>query len=303
MLDLYLDAGGNVVDTADSYTSGASEDALGRLIGSRRDRIVLSTKYTIMLRPNDPNGGGSHRRRLVEALDSSLRRLGTDHIDLYWVHLRDRLTPIEETMRALDDQIRLGKVLYIGVSDWPAWEVSRANAIAELRDWTPFAAQQIQYNLIERTPERELLPMAAALGLSVIAWSPLAGGRLTGKYLEQAAVGRAIGPGRTAMDSRTEPIIRETAAVARELGAPTSQVALAWLLSRNVPVIPLVGATSEQQLAENLGALDITLTPDYIERLDAASAIELGFPHDLLASEHTQQLLYGEFRPKIDAET
>ena len=168
LLDTYLDAGGNVVDTADNYTNGASEEMLGRLLDGRRERIVLSTKYSIAIRPDDPNGGGSHRRHLVEALDQSLRRMRTDHVDILWVHFRDELTPVEETMRALDDQVRLGKVLYVAVSDWPAWEISRANTLAQLRDWSPFAALQTSYSLLERSPERDLIPMAEA---SASRWS------------------------------------------------------------------------------------------------------------------------------------
>jgi aryl-alcohol dehydrogenase-like predicted oxidoreductase len=301
MLDLYLDAGGNVIDTADVYTNGTSEEMIGRLIGQRRERVVLSTKYSLAVRPDDPNGGGSHRRHLVESLEASLRRLQTDHIDLYWVHFRDELTPVEETMRALDDQVRLGKVLYVAVSDWPAWEISRAHTLAELRDWSPFTALQTQYSLLERTSERDLIPMANTLGLSTVAWSPLARGMLSGKYLDPAATGRITATGHAAVDPRTEAVVRETVAVAEELGVTASQVALAWLLARSTPVMPIIGATSEQQFAENLGALDVELTPEHVERLDAVSAIELGFPHDWLALDVVRAAQYGPVREKIDA--
>jgi aryl-alcohol dehydrogenase-like predicted oxidoreductase len=291
VLDTYLDAGGNVVDTADAYTGGTCEEMLGRLLSARRERVVLATKYSMTLRPRDPNGAGNHRRHLVEALEGSLRRLRTDRIDLFFVHFLDELTPLEETMRALDDQVRLGKILYVGASNWPAWEVSRANMLAELRDWSPFVALETQYSLLERTPERDLIPMAGRIGLSVAAWSPLGRGMLTGKYLEPGTAGRLTTLGRAAMDARTEAIVRETVAVAGELGATPSQVALAWLLDR---VMPISAATREGQLAENLGALDLRLPADHRDRLDAASAVDLGFPHDWLALDGIRRANYGD---------
>ena len=302
MLDAYLDAGGNVVDTADNYTGGASEEMLGRLLDGRRERIVLSTKYSIAIRPDDPNGGGSHRRHLVEALDQSLRRMRTDHVDILWVHFRDELTPVEETMRALDDQVRLGKVLYVAVSDWPAWEISRANTLAQLRDWSPFAALQTSYSLLERSPERDLIPMADALGVSVVAWSPLARGVLTGKYLDPNATGRVTATGGHApSDPRTEAVVKEVVAVGQEVGATPSQVALAWILARPTPVMPILGATTEEQFEENLAALDVKLSPEQLERLDTVSAIDLGFPQAWLANEMIRSFLYGGLRQQIDA--
>ncbi len=302
MLDLYLDSGGNVVDTADWYTNGASEEMLGRIIADRRERVVLSTKYSINLRPDDPNGGGNHRRRLVEALDASLRRLRTDRIDLLWVHFLDELTPIEETMRALDDQVRLGKVLYVAASDWPAFEIARANMLADLRGWSPFVALQTQYNLLERTSERELVRMANRVGVSVVAWSPLAKGTLSGKYLNADARGRVTTTtGSAQMDPRTESIVREVVTVADELGVTPSQVALAWLLARPTPVMPIVGATSADQLSENLAALDVTLTPEHLDRLDAVSSIEHGFPYDWLATAGARTVMYGPVRENIVA--
>jgi aryl-alcohol dehydrogenase-like predicted oxidoreductase len=301
MLELYLEAGGNVIDTADVYTNGTSEEMIGKLLGDRRDQVVLSTKYSLTVRGDDPNGGGSHRRHLVESLERSLRRLQTDHIDVYWVHFRDELTPVDETMRALDDQVRLGKILYVAVSDWPAWEISRAHTMAELRDWSPFTSVQTQYSLLERTSERDLIPMANALGLSTVAWSPLARGQLSGKYLDPEATGRITVTGGHGIDPRSETVVRETMAVAEELGATPSQVAIAWLLARPTPVLPILGATSEEQFTENLGALDVQLTPEQIERLDAVSSIDLGFPHDWLALPVVRAAQYGPVREKIDA--
>ena len=181
--DAFLEAGGNFIDTANVYTNGTSETFLGEFIKGHRERLVLATKYSLSPPRNDPNAAGNHRRNMMQAVEASLRRLQTDYIDLYWLHIWDQLTPVEEVMRAFDDLVRQGKILYAGVSDMPAWIVAKANTLADLRDWTPFVGLQIECSLIERTPERELLPMASSLGLGVTAWSPLAGGVLTGKYV------------------------------------------------------------------------------------------------------------------------
>jgi aryl-alcohol dehydrogenase-like predicted oxidoreductase len=201
MLELFADAGGNVVDTADVYTNGTSETIVGDQLKGRRDRFVLATKFTNQTDPGDPNSAGNHRKKIVTSIEASLRRLQTDHIDLYWVHARDLLTGVEELMRALDDQVRLGKILYPAVSDWAAWEIAEANTSARLRDWSPFAAVQLRYNLLDRSPERELLPMADAFDLPVFAWGPLAEGRLTGKYLN-GHTGRATTSSATSSPSR-----------------------------------------------------------------------------------------------------
>src|ERR1700689_1915096 len=182
--EAYREAGGNFIDTANFYTGGTSETFLGEFMQGHRDSVVLATKYTNASPGNDPNAAGNHRKSMMQAVDASLKRLRTDYIDLYWLHIWDLITPIEEVMRAFDDLVRQGKILYAGVSDMPAWVVARGNTLAELRGWTSFVGLQIEYSLIERTPEAELLPMAADLGLGVTAWSPLAGGMLTGKQLE-----------------------------------------------------------------------------------------------------------------------
>lgn len=187
MLDAYAEAGGNVIDTAINYRGGASEDIVGQLLEGRRDSFVLGTKYTVTRDPGDPNGGGNHRKNLRLSLETSLRRLRTDHVDVYWVHLWDRHTPIEETMRALDDAVRAGKILYLGISDTPAWVVARANTLARWRDWTPFVGLQVPYSLLKRDIERDLLPMAEAFGMTVAAWSPLGGGVLSGKFTRSGA--------------------------------------------------------------------------------------------------------------------
>jgi len=184
IIDAFLDGGNNFIDTANVYTNGTSERLLGEFMHGQRERIVLATKYTNAAPGTDPNAAGNQRKSMVQALEASLKRLKTDYIDLYWLHIWDQITPIEEVMRAFDDLVRQGKILYAGVSDMPAWVVAKANTLADLRGWTPFVGLQVEYSLIERTTERELLPMAAGLGLGVTAWSPLARGVLTGKQLE-----------------------------------------------------------------------------------------------------------------------
>jgi aryl-alcohol dehydrogenase-like predicted oxidoreductase len=297
IFDLYADAGGNFIDTANKYTNGSSETFLGELLAGRRDEFVIGTKYTLQTRAGDPNTAGNHRKNLVQSLDASLKRLRTDHVDVYWVHARDTWTPVDEVMRALDDQVRAGKVLYVGVSDWPAWEIAEANTLADLRGWSAFIGLEIEYSLIQRTPERDLLPMAHAFGLGVTCWSPLGGGLLTGKYLagasgnEQARLARGDGPQITEPGDRT---VRELVAVASEIGAEPAQVALAWLLAQPGGVIPIVGATKETQMKQNLGCLEIALEPRHVARLNDASAIELGFPHDFLRQENIKQIVYGD---------
>ena len=299
VLDIFVEAGGTFIDTANNYTGGEAEAIVGELLEGRREQFVVASKYTLQTRPGDQNAVGNQRKNLVQSLEESLRRLRTDYVDVYFVHARDTFTPVEEIVRALDDQIRLGKVLYVAVSDWPAWEIARATTIAELRGWTPFAGIELPYSLIERTPERELMPMAQALDLAVAAFSPLAGGLLTGKYLADAD-GRPAGSGRIAgsagrrLDARTERIVRETVAVSGELEATPSQVALAWLRSRPGVVIPIVGVTSEEQLRDNLGCLDVELTSEHQRRLDEASAVDLGFPYEFLRREVIKKLVYGD---------
>ncbi|MEW2064759.1 MULTISPECIES: aldo/keto reductase [unclassified Streptomyces] len=300
ILGQYADAGGNFIDTADEYGDGSAETTLGRLLAGRRDRFVLSTKYTMQRSPGDLNSSGNHRKNLVRSLEASLRRLGTDHLDVLWVHARDTLTPVPEVMRALDDQVRAGKVLYVGVSDWPAWEVAQANTLAELRDWSPFAGLQIRYNLLERTVERELLPMARAFDLPVFAWGPLADGRLTGKYLrdeggrlDHVAWGQGgRGPG--------DDVVEETVRIAAEAGLSPAQVALAWLLSRPGNVVPILGATKEEQLADSLAAVGAVLEDEWLARLDGVSRVEPGFPHDFLRFPAMRNAIYGDRWEQVD---
>ncbi len=301
ILDRFLDRGGNFVDTANVYTNGQSEEALGVTMGNRRGKIVLSTKYTLARESGNPNAAGSHRKNLRESLDESLRRLNTDYIDVYWVHIRDEHTPIEETMRALDDAVRAGKILYVGISDAPAWWVARANTLAEWRDWSRFLGLQIQYNLIERTSERELIPMAEALDLAICAWSPLAGGALTGKYRTAATEGSSrydvmsgLGDLLKVNTDRSGRIIDTLLDVALKTERKPHQVALNWLRQRklHVPLIPIIGARSVEQLEENLAILDFELDAESLNSLTTASEIEMGFPHDFAAG--VRETAYGD---------
>jgi aryl-alcohol dehydrogenase-like predicted oxidoreductase len=294
----YAEAGGNVIDTANRYTDGASEQIVGELLGADRDRFVLATKYTLTMDGTDPNAAGNHRKNLRSSVEASLRRLGTDYIDLLWVHIWDEHTPVEETMRALDDLVRAGKVLYLGLSDAPAWIASRANTLAELRGWTPFAGLQLNYSLLERGIERELLPMADALGLSVAAWAPLARGVLSGKYTRHGATeGARIK--REDLSERDLRIAAEVDAVADGLGVTSSQVALAWTRSRHRWIHPIIGARTADQIADSLAALSLELPPDAVRRLDDAASFELGFPQDFIAM--AREFVYGPVVGEFEA--
>ena len=298
MLDAYTDAGGNFIDTANNYTGGTSERILGKLLDGRRDFYVLASKYTCGTRDGDVNSAGNHRKNLVRSVEASLHRLRTDHLDILWVHARDNFTPVEEVMRALDDVVRSGKVLYVGVSDWPAWEIAQANTLAELRGWTAFAGSQLRYNLLERTPERELLPQARAFDLAVLAWSPLAAGKLSGKYRRGESGRLDLWGDRS--DPRAEEVVTAVLDIAEQGGWSPAQVALAWLLQRPGNIVPIVGATKESQLADNLACLDVRLDADAVARLDEVSAVPLGFPHDFVREPAIVRNIYGDRWPEID---
>ncbi len=299
----YRDAGGNFLDTANLYTNGTSEKYLGEFIspGADREELVLATKYSLTTRKDDPNGCGNHRKNMVQALEASLKRLGTDYIDLYWLHAWDYLTPVEEVMRALDDMVRAGKVLYIGISDTPAWIVSQANTIAELRGWTQFVGLQIEYSLVERTPERELLPMARALDIAITPWAPLGAGILTGKYTKDKPLptGTRLKESSPKLNEHNLKIAYEVQAVAHEIGCTSSQVALAWFNAKKGVFVPIVGATKRSQIQENLASVDIQLTQEHINRLEEVSKIELGFPHDFLQKPHIRDIIYAGTYNKI----
>lgn len=289
MFETFVEAGGTFIDTASNYTDGESEELVGHLLAQRRDRFVVATKYTLTADPHDPNAGGNHRKNLVRSLEESLRRLRTDYVDVLWLHMWDALTPIEEVVRALDDQVRLGKVLYVGVSDTPAWVISRANAIADLRGWSPFVAVQFPYSVAARDAERELLPMAAACGLGVAAWGVLEAGVLTGKRQHERRWPE------DPVSERTERVAAALGEVADEHGCTPAQAAIAWLRQRPdaPPVIPILGARRSEQLSENLAALALRLDDEAWAKLDAAGRPSLGFPGDFLGSSGVRSLIFG----------
>ncbi len=301
IFDTYREAGGNFIDTANRYTNGTSEKFVGQFIKPIREQIVLATKYTVVARDGDPNSAGNHRKNMIQSLEASLKRLDTDYIDLYWLHAWDYLTPVEEVMRTFDDMVRSGKVLYIGISDTPAWVVSRANMLAELRGWTPFVALQIEYSLIERTVERELLPMARELELAVTPWAALGGGLLTGKYNRKADEPKRMKEGESKrLSERNFAIADEVIKIADEIGRTPAQVALNWVRQKPGVIIPIVGARTAAQLKDSLGALDFRLSDDQMNRLDKISHIELGFPHDFLAQDNIRNIIYAGTYDRID---
>jgi len=306
IFETYVDRGGNFIDTANQYTNGTSERFVGEFAAGRRDQLVIATKYTLSSRPGDPNAGGNHRKSMVNSVEESLRRLGTDYIDLLYLHVWDGTTPVEEIMRAMDDLVRAGKVLYLGISDTPAWQVARMQTLAQPRGWSPLVALQIEYSLAERTVERDLIPMAAELGLGVVPWSPLASGVLAGKYTradldhevvnEPAGTRKNVAASSGALTERTLDIAEVVKDVAKQSGHTPSQVALAWTLLNPAVSAPIMGVRTHAQLEDNLGALEVEFTEAQVADLQRASAIELGFPHDMLARPMTRELTFGGAR-------
>ena len=296
IFEAYVDAGGNFVDTACNYTDGESEHFVGELVEPIREQIVLATKYTLTSRPDDPNAGGNHRKNLVQTLEESLRRLRTDYVDLLWLHMWDGLTPVEEVVRALDDLVSQGKVLYVGVSDTPSWVVAQAVTLADLRGWSRFVGLQLPYSLADRDAERELLPMADALGLTVATWGVLEGGALTGKYLSDDGAPRRY----DRAGERVNALAREVLAVAEEIGATASQVAIAWVRAQPWPIVPILGARTEAHLRESLGVLEVELAPEHVGRLADATGFRLGFPREFLEGENVRRLIFGNTFDRIE---
>ena len=302
--DAFREAGGNFIDTANLYTNGTSETFLGEFIEGHRQSMVLATKYSNAAAGTDPNAAGNQRKNMMQSMEASLKRLRTDYIDLYWVHIWDQITPVEEVMRGLDDLVRQGKTLYVGISDAPAWWIAQANTLAHLRGWSPFVGLQIEYSLIERTVERELIPMAKALNLGLTAWSPLANGLLTGKYhghgsSEQGRMSSGMMKAFQPEQQRTDRIVAAVKTVSDQTGHSMAQVALAWLRYRAVPVIPIIGARKLTQLQDNLASFDLTLSEDHLKTLSEASGIELGFPYDLYTKEMVRTFIYGGLGDRI----
>jgi aryl-alcohol dehydrogenase-like predicted oxidoreductase len=298
IVDAFADAGGNVIDTAVNYRTGASEQILGQILEGRRDRFVLATKYGVTRDRDDPNAAGGHRKNLRLSLETSLRRLRTDYLDLYYLHLWDRLTPIEETLHALDDAVRAGKILHIGLSDTPAWVATQADTIAHFRGWSPIVAMQARYSLLSRDAEREIIPVADALGMSVAAWSPLGGGVLTNKFSGPAGPTDVTRLSADSLTDHDHAVARVVGQVAGELAATPSQVALAWTMTRSPRVHPIIGVRRLDQLTDNLGALDLTLPSQAVTRLEAATGFEIGFPNDFIAD--MQSFVFGDRAARVD---
>lgn len=290
ILDRFIERGGNFIDTANAYTKGHSEKIIGDHVGrdsAKRDRLVIATKFMSNLFRGDPNGGSANRKALIQQCEASLRRLQTDYIDLYWLHVWDQTTPMEETMRALDTLVESGKVRYIGVSDTPAWKVVEAQMMARFRGWAPLIALQIEFSLLQRTVEAELMPMAREMGLGVTPWSPLKGGILSGKYKRanhgqhEAARGSWL---TNTLTEKTYDLLESMETIATALETTVAGVALSWIQGRSGVSSTIIGARTEEQLDDNLAALDVKLTPAQIEKLDALTKPQLPFPADFLAN-------------------
>lgn len=301
VFDAYVAAGGNFIDTANIYNLGTSERLLGEFMAERRGRLVLATKYTLTTDGTDPNAGGSHRKNLRQSLDASLARLQTDYVDLLWVHGHDCHTRLDELMRALDDEVRRGRVLALGISNAPAWVVATANTLAAERGLTPFSALQLHYNLVERHIEPAFFDLALAFDLAITAWSPLAGGLLSGKYTAGTGDGRLAGPrGARTLTPANQAVATTLATLAGEVGCTPAQLALAWLRQRGVQgVIPIVGARTATQLTENLGCLDLRPGAEILLRLDALAPPPVGYPEALLAGEFFQTMMLGAVRGQV----
>lgn len=310
IFERYAEAGGNFIDTANFYTGGTSEEFVGEFIAQDRQRFVLATKYTLNMttgggRPGrpDPNAGGNHRKNLVQSVEASLRRLKTDYIDLYWLHMWDYSTPVDEVMRALDDLVRAGKVTYLAISDTPAWKIAQCNTYAVDHALSRFIAAQMEYSLAVRDVERDILPMCRELGLGMLPWAPLAGGILTGKYTREDLEKQQRGESPQNFFNSSNRVLTLTEQnlaiadtvkrVAEEAGRTPSQVALNWLLTRRGVTSAILGARTLNQLEDNLACLDFRLSSGQLTALDEVSQIELGFPHDFLSNIMASDIITG----------
>jgi aryl-alcohol dehydrogenase-like predicted oxidoreductase len=299
ILEAFADAGGNFLDTANRYQNGTSEKIIGEfLLQQDRDYWVVATKYSLQDNTTNPNASGNNRKNLLRSVEGSLKRLQTGFIDVLYLHIWDWLTPVDEVLRGLDDLVRQGKVNYIAISDTPAWIVAKANTLAELLGWSQFVALQVEYSLLQRTPERDLIPMAKHFGLTVTPWAPIAGGALTGKYL-RGDYGR-IKDGSKRLSENSVRITKEVIAIAEEIGAAPSQVALKWTMQQGFSSIPIVGATKLEQLQENLQTVDIALSQAHLDRLNSVSKIDLGFPGEFYQEDGVRKNNYGGFYESIE---
>lgn len=299
IMEAFGNAGGNFMDTANRYQDGQSEEIAGKFINQRdRDYWVVATKYSLYDNKTNPNASGNNRKNMMRSVEASLKRLQTDFIDVLYLHIWDWLTPIDEVLRGLDDLVRQGKVTYVAISDTPAWMVAKGQTLAELMGWSQFVALQIEYSLLQRTPERDLIPMAKHFGFTVTPWAPLAGGALTGKYLRNDP-GR-IKEGSVRLNDRAVAITKEVMAVADEIGKSPATVAMAWTMQQGFSSIPIVGATKLSQMQDNLGVLGLKITDDHMARLNAASEIDLGFPGNFYKEDGVRLANYGGFYDKVE---
>jgi len=299
IMDAYANAGGNFLDTANMYKLGTSEKIIGDYLSHHdRDYFVLATKYTLKDNTTNPNASGNNRKNMMRSVEQSLKRLKTDFLDILYLHIWDDITPIDEVLRAMDDLIRQGKINYAAISDTPAWVVAKGNTLAELMGWSQFVALQVEYSLLARTPERELIPMAKHFGITVTPWAPLAGGALTGKYL-RGEKGR-IKPESNRLNERAEAITKVVVAIADELGVSPGNVALQWTRQQGFSCIPIIGATKVDQFKDNLKTIDVTLSDEQLKRLDEASAIQLGFPGDFFKEEAVRNNSFGGFYDRVE---
>ncbi|WCT11643.1 aldo/keto reductase [Mucilaginibacter jinjuensis] len=299
IMDEFANAGGNFLDTANVYKLGTSEKIIGEYISNHdRDYFVLATKYTLKDNMTNPNASGNNRKNMMRSVEESLKRLNTEFLDVLYLHIWDNITPIDEVLRGLDDLIRQGKINYAAISDTPAWVVAKGNTLAELMGWSQFIALQVEYSLIQRTPERELIPMAKHFGMTVTPWAPLAGGALTGKYL-RGEQGR-IKAESNRRDDNSERITKVVMAIADEVGVSPAHVALKWTMQQGFSCTPIVGATKVDQLKDNLKTIDLTLTADHLKRLDEASAIKLGFPGDFFNEDAVKVNSFGGFYDRVE---
>jgi aryl-alcohol dehydrogenase-like predicted oxidoreductase len=298
IMEAFANAGGNFIDTANRYTDGTSEKFIGEYIADNRDHFVIATKYSLHDNLTNVNASGNNRKNMMRSVEESLKRLNTEFIDLLYLHIWDNLTPIDEVMRGLDDLIRQGKVNYIGISDTPAWVISRGQTLSELMGWSQFIALQVEYSLLQRTPERELIPMAKHYQMTVTPWAPLAGGALTGKYLK-GDKGR-LPENSKRLDERAVAITQTVISIADEIGCSPAHVALKWTMQQGFSSIPIIGATKVAQLEDNIKSLEINLNTEQIDRLNAVTKIELGFPGDFFNEEGVRNVTFGGFYNRIE---
>lgn len=300
VFDRFVEADGNFIDTANRYTEGTSEKYLAEFMGAERDKFVVATKYSLYTKKGDLNDAGNSRKNMFRSVEGSLKRLNTDYIDVFYLHMWDFTTPMDEVLRGLDDLVRMGKITYIAISDTPAWVISGAQVMAELRGWSQFVALQAEYNLLKRDAERDLLPMCEQYEITCTSWAPIAGGVLSGKYLKDPSTVGRITPASIRRNERNNEITKKVVEIAGKLGVSAAQVAMNWHRQNRFRIIPVIGARKEEQIIDSLGCVNFEIPAEYMRELDDLTAIEPGFPHDLLKGAVATDLLYGGMFDKFE---